>query len=85
VPQTPLADRPVETPRLAGGKTPQMVRGYLGEVAFPAKKDDLVRAARRNGAPEDVIWSMNQLTATEYASMDELLSDYPRLPDEDSV
>jgi len=86
VPRTDLVDRAVEDPRLFGGKTPEMIRGYLAGVSFPAKKDDIVRAARRNGAPEDVIGAMNQLLSrTEYASFDELLSDYPRLPDRDDV
>jgi len=84
-PNTHLADRPVEAPRLAGGKTPEMIAGYLDGVSFPQKKDALVRAARRNGAPEDVLGSMNLLNATEYGSLDELLRDYPRLPDEDEV
>jgi len=86
VPRTSLVDRPVETPRLAGGKTPEQIRGYLEGISFPAKKDDIVRAARRNGAPEEVIGAMNQmLSHTAYASFEELLGDYPRLPDRDDV
>jgi hypothetical protein len=74
-----------DTARLAGGKAVDALRGYLGDVSFPAKKDALVRAARRNGAPEDVLGAMNLLTRTEYGSFDELVRDYPRLPDRDAV
>ena len=28
---------------------------YLGDVDYPASKDDLVQAARKNGAPDDLI------------------------------
>lgn len=71
--------------RLAGGKTVEDLRGYLGDLAFPAKKDTIVRAARRNGAPEDVIGALNLLTATEYRAFEALLADYPLLPDRDDV
>ena len=49
-PRTPLADRAVEVSRLAGGKTPDMIRDYLGGITFPIRKDELIHAARRNGA-----------------------------------
>jgi hypothetical protein len=71
--------------RLAGGKTPDVIRGYLGGIGFSGRKDDLVRAARRNGAPDDVIGAMNLLNATEYRSIEEFLNDYPRLPDQDEI
>ncbi len=79
-PATGLADRPLEDERLHGGKTAADVLGYLKGLDFPAKKDAIVRAARRNGAPDDVLGSLHVLTATEYADADSLLRDYPRLP-----
>jgi len=85
VPRTGLADRPVEDTRLAGGKTPEDILGYLGGMTFPAKKDTIVREARRHGAPEDVLGAMNMLSKTDYASPEDLLRDYPRLPDPDDV
>jgi hypothetical protein len=87
VPRTDLAagDREGDTLRLAGGKTPDVIRGYLGDIAFPASKDDLVRAVRCNGAPDDIIGAMNLLTATEYRTVEDLIRDYPPLPDRDDV
>ncbi len=85
-PRTDLESRPTEgTARLMGGKTAQDVLGYVAGVSFPAKKDALVRAARRNGAPDDVLGAMNMLSHTEYESADALPADYPRLPDENEV
>ena len=70
-------------PRLAGGKSPETILGYLDGVSFPAKKDAIIRAGARNGAPEDVLEAMRLLRATEYESAERMLGDYPRLPDED--
>jgi len=85
VPRTDMPARDVEEPRLAGGKTPDDIRAYLADLDFPAKKDSIVRAVRRNGAPEDVIGAVNLLNATEYGSFEQLMRDYPRLPDRDDV
>jgi hypothetical protein len=87
VPRTDMTagDREGDLARLGGGKTPDMIRGYLEGLSFPARKDDIVRAVRRNGAPEDVIGAMNLLTATEYGTFEELIRDYPALPDRDDV
>jgi hypothetical protein len=85
-PRTDLPARPPQgTDRLMGGRPAQEVLEYLRGVEFPATKDHLVRAARRNGAPEDVLWAMNELSATEYASPEALLLGYPPLPDSDDV
>jgi len=67
--------------RLAGGKTPEAVLGYLAGVEFPAKKDALVRAAYRNKAPEDVLGALTLLPATDYADPEAVIRDYPPLPD----
>jgi len=81
-PRTDMAARPTEgVPRLGGGKTPEDILGYLTGVDFPALKDTLVRAASRNGAPEDVVAALSILPATEYGSAEQLIRDYPRLPE----
>jgi len=85
VSRTGLAERPLEEHRLAGGKTPEAILGYLRGVTFPAKKDTLVRAAGTNGAPPDVLGNLTTLPSTDYASADQLLREYPRLPDPDEV
>ena len=84
-PTTGLAERPLEDARLAGGKSVGAVMDYLAGVEFPAKKDTIIRAARRQGAPEDVLGSLMVLPATEYDGPDALLRDYPRLPTKDEI
>jgi hypothetical protein len=84
-PATDLAARPLEDARLAGGKTADELLGYLRGVEFPTKKDPIIRAARRNGAPEDVLGALERLPATEYADADSFLRDYPRLPTPDDL
>jgi len=71
--------------RLAGGKTPEAILGYLNGVDFPAKKDWIVRVARRNDAPEDVIAALGMLPKTDYDDPDTLIRDYPLLPEADDV
>jgi len=70
---------------LAGGRTPEAILGYLRDVQFPAKKDWVVRAARRAGAPDDMVRALETLPKTDYPDADTLLRDYPPLPDLDDV
>jgi hypothetical protein len=65
--------------RLAGGTTSDNVLGYLRGVRFPAKKDDIVHAARQNGAPTDIIGALGRLPATEFASTQEVIDAYPHI------
>jgi len=85
VPRTGMMDRPVESAHLAGGKTPEMIRGYLGNLTFPALKDTIARTMRNNNAPDDVLGHLMLLNKTEYQSFEDLLRDWPRLPEEDDV
>jgi len=83
---TGLSERIEATPeRFAGGKTREAILGYLEGVAFPAKKDWIVRAARRASAPDDVVRALEMLPATEYDKAESLLRDYLPLPDKDDV
>ena len=63
--------------RLFDGKTAEDVLRFLGGISFPAKKDDLVHAARRNGAPNDIVSSLERLPAHELTSERHLLDAYP--------
>ncbi len=65
--------------RLAGGKTEEDIRRFLETVHFPAHKDDLVHAARKNGAPNDIVSSIEQIPVNEFADMGQLLQAYPHL------
>jgi hypothetical protein len=65
--------------RLAGGKTDASILSFIQGIQFPARKDEIVVAARRNGAPEDVVASLEQLPANDFASPQELIDAYPHL------
>lgn len=65
--------------RLAGGKTEATILRFLEGISFPAHKDDLVHAARKNGAPNDIVAALEQLPANELANEEELIAIYPRL------
>jgi len=81
-----MEERPTEgVPRLAGGKTPESILGWLRGASFPAKKDRLIHAARANNAPTDVLWALEHLTRTDYAGPEEVIRDYPRLPEPDDL
>jgi len=69
-----------DQPHLAGGKSPNDVRRYLRDVTFPTKKDHLVRTAAINGAPDEVVRCITMLPATDYGSFEDVIRDYPRLP-----
>lgn len=65
--------------RLAGGKTESTILQFVEGVSFPAHKDDLVHAARKNGAPNDIVSALEQMPANELADERELIANYPRL------
>jgi len=66
--------------RIQGDMTLNDPRRYLRGIHFPAKKDDLVHAARQNGAPNDVVSGLENLTTTEIRSEQHLVDLYPRRP-----
>lgn len=65
--------------RLAGGKTEADVLQYLEGLEFPALKHDVVHAARQNGAPSDVIATLEQLSSTEFARPEDVIGEFPHL------
>jgi len=71
--------------RLAGGKSAADLRGYLEGAEFPIRKDELVHTARRRGAPQDVVDALEGLPSTDYARFEDVVRDYPPLPDEEDV
>ena len=64
--------------RLHDAKTPDDVLRFLDGVSFPAKKDDLVHAARRNKAPNDIVACLERLPAHEFSSPEHLIAAYPK-------
>jgi hypothetical protein len=47
--------------RGVGGPSPSNVQSYLKGVSYPASKNQLVMAAKRNGAPREVLEVLTDL------------------------
>lgn len=65
--------------RLADGRPSQDLAQYLQRLKFPARKDQVVHAARQGGAPADMVDILQELPRNEFASFQELLDLYPHL------
>jgi hypothetical protein len=52
--------------------TNEQVVEYLVTVDFPASRDEIVRDAERNGAPEDVLKALRAMPPEEYGSKAEV-------------
>ncbi len=65
--------------RLAGGKSDANILSFLQGIEFPAHKDDIIHAVRKNGAPNDVVAALERLPANEFAGPREVIDAYPRL------
>ena len=53
---------------MAEKPTPIELQKYLGGVDYPASKDDLVKTARSNGAPDDLISALESSDETSFDS-----------------
>jgi len=62
--------------RLVDGKTTEEVHTYLRGLNFPVLKQDVVLTARRNGAPSDLVASLERIPVTEFRSEEELFAAY---------
>jgi hypothetical protein len=62
--------------RLIDGKTSEEVRAYLRGITFPVLKHDVVHVARQNGAPNDLVASLERIPVTEFRTEDELFAAY---------
>jgi hypothetical protein len=48
--------------------SPIQLQKYLGGVDYPASKDDLIRRAREQDAPDDVVETLRSLPMDEFNS-----------------
>ena len=53
---------------MADNPTPIELQKYLGGVDYPASKDDLVSAAKSNGAPDDLVDALSNAGADSFDS-----------------
>jgi hypothetical protein len=62
--------------RGVGGQSPANVQTYLKGIDYPARKNDLLRTARDNGAPEEVMDLLQQLPGDEYGGPQDVMKAY---------
>ncbi|HEX3014396.1 MAG TPA: DUF2795 domain-containing protein [Methanobacterium sp.] len=55
------------------GMSPEAVYNYLSGVHYPARKPELIKRAKINGAGADIIDALETLPDEEYKSQDELI------------
>lgn len=58
--------------------TPPQVQDHLTGVEYPARKQDLVRIARQNNAPEEVIREVQNLSDRVYGDPVEVTEEMRR-------
>ncbi len=59
-----------------GGHSPANVTHNLRGVDFPARKDDLMRRARENGADGDVLEVIESMPDEEFGNMADVMKAY---------
>jgi hypothetical protein len=62
--------------RGVGGQSPSNVQSYLKGVSYPASKEDLVRTARANGAPQEVMQIIQGFAEDEFGGPQEVMKAY---------
>ena len=56
-----------------GGHSPANVTHHLKGIHFPAKKQDLIKQAKHNGAEKDIMDVLNGVEEQEFASIAEVM------------
>lgn len=62
--------------RGVGGQSPSNVQSYLKGVSYPATKDDLLSAARENGAPREIIDLLEGFDDSEFGGPQDVMKAY---------
>lgn len=56
--------------------SPAEIQKYLAGVNYPATKEDLLAAARQNGAPQEVIREMEDMDADDFGGPQDVMKAY---------
>ena len=64
--------------RGVGGQSPSNVQSFLSGVSYPASKQDLLAAAKRNGAPREVIDIIQGFEEPEFGGPQDVMKEYGR-------
>lgn len=62
--------------RGVGGQSPSNVQSYLSGVSYPASKQDLMAAAKRNRAPREVLEVIEGFDESEFGGPQEVMKAY---------
>lgn len=62
--------------RGVGGMSPANLQKYLAGVSYPASKHDLISAARRNKAPEEIMDMIERLPRDDFGGPQEVQQAY---------
>jgi hypothetical protein len=68
----------IDMTRGVGGQSPSNVQSYLAGVGYPATKQDLVKTARQNDAPKDILQILEGLDQDEFGGPQEVMKAYSR-------
>lgn len=60
----------------AGGKSVANITHHLKGIDFPAKKQDILKHAKQNGADKTVLDALGQMPDQEYGSMADVMKGY---------
>jgi uncharacterized protein DUF2795 len=64
--------------RGVGGQSPSNVQSYLAGVDYPASKNDLVKTAKHNGAPEEILALLEGFEQDQFGGPQEVMKAYGR-------
>jgi len=59
---------------LGGNLNPDDLQQYIGDMNFPAKKDEVAEKAEQNGAPQQVVDQIKGLDKQEFSNLGDLQS-----------
>jgi hypothetical protein len=65
--------------RGVGGQSPANVQTYLKGAHYPTKKEDLVKTARKNHAPREVMEVLQKLPTEEYGGPQDVMKAYGQI------
>lgn len=59
--------------------SPAAVERYIKGIDFPADRDNLIKQAEKNNAPEDVLHVLNQFEEKEYRTVIDIAKEVGRI------
>ncbi|HET6403154.1 MAG TPA: DUF2795 domain-containing protein [Candidatus Thermoplasmatota archaeon] len=62
--------------RGVGGESPSNVQKHLEGVSYPATKEDILEAAKRNNAPREIMDFLENMGREEYGGPQDVMKEY---------